>query len=107
MLATCEINKNALINLKKRGSMPAADTMALIAQYLDVSVEYLMGLTDNPAPPRKTITDEEQLAAEIFKMSPEKRQTLIQYAEFLKTQTDFARELSDVLDIAGREPLPE
>ncbi|MEE0963920.1 MAG: S24 family peptidase [Ruminococcus bromii] len=40
------IGKNTMANLKT--SMPKADTLAKIADYLDCSVDYLLGRTDNP-----------------------------------------------------------
>jgi transcriptional regulator with XRE-family HTH domain len=91
----------------KTNSMPSADKLATIADYLEVSTDYLLGLTDDPTPPKKHLTDEERLAAEIFKMSPEKREQLIQYATFLKIQADSSKELSEKLKLSVREPLPE
>lgn len=37
---------NTMSNMKK--SMPKADNLAKIADYLDCSVDYLLGRTDNP-----------------------------------------------------------
>jgi hypothetical protein len=51
-----------------------------------VSTDYLLGLTDNPAPPKKLLTDEEKLAAEIYKISPEKQKQLQDFIRFLKTE---------------------
>lgn len=41
------INKNTLSNMYK-GSMSKTDTLAKIADYLKVSVDYLLFRTDNP-----------------------------------------------------------
>ncbi|MDR3253896.1 MAG: XRE family transcriptional regulator, partial [Endomicrobium sp.] len=57
-----------------------------IASYFNVSTDYLLGLTDNPAPPKKLLTDEEKLAAEIYKISPEKQKQLQDFIRFLKTE---------------------
>lgn len=43
MLITCNLNKNVLSTMTARGSMPKADTLAKIADYLGCSVDYLMG----------------------------------------------------------------
>jgi DNA-binding Xre family transcriptional regulator len=47
MLADCGLGINSLSHLNK-GSMIAADSLAKIADYLDVSVDYLLGRTENP-----------------------------------------------------------
>ena len=41
------ITDNTLVNLRK-GSMLGADKLALIADYLNCSVDYLLGRTDSP-----------------------------------------------------------
>lgn len=48
MLEDCEMNKNVISTMLSRGSMPKADNLARIADYLDCSVDYLLGRTDNP-----------------------------------------------------------
>ena len=48
MLNACEINKNALWSMKSRGSWLHANNLAKIADYLDCSVDYLLGRTDDP-----------------------------------------------------------
>lgn len=52
VLKNCELNKDTVYNMK-RGQMPSADKMLVLAQYLDVSVEYLMGVTDDPTMPKR------------------------------------------------------
>lgn len=47
MLLTLELNKNTLSNMYN-GSMLKGDSLARIADYLDCSVDYLLGRTDNP-----------------------------------------------------------
>lgn len=46
MFAELGISNNTLHNMKT--SMPKSDTLARIADYLNVSVDYLLGRTDNP-----------------------------------------------------------
>lgn len=48
VLDDCGLNKNVLSTMLSRGSMPKADNIAVIADYLDCSVDYLLGRTDNP-----------------------------------------------------------
>ena len=48
MLKDCELGKNSLSSMQSGGSIPKSDTLAKIADYLDVSVDYLLGKTDIP-----------------------------------------------------------
>ena len=48
MLTDCDINKNALYTMQASGYLPRAEALARIADYLDCSVDYLLGRTDNP-----------------------------------------------------------
>lgn len=48
MLAECELSKNAISSMLSRGSWLQANNLARIADYLDCSVDYLLGRTDNP-----------------------------------------------------------
>lgn len=47
MLLDLNLNKNTLSNMYK-GSMLKGDSLARIADYLDCSVDYLLGRTSNP-----------------------------------------------------------
>lgn len=46
LLADVGLGFNTMSNMKT--SMPKADNLARIADYLDCSVDYLLGRTDNP-----------------------------------------------------------
>ena len=48
MLLDLGLNKNTLSTMYK-GTMLKRDSLARIADYLDCSVDYLLGRTDNPA----------------------------------------------------------
>ena len=48
MLMDCELNKNTLSSMQSRGSWLQANSLAKIADYLDCSVDYLLGRTDTP-----------------------------------------------------------
>ncbi|MDE6995263.1 MAG: helix-turn-helix domain-containing protein [Lachnospiraceae bacterium] len=43
MLEKCELSKNAISSMLSRGSMLRADNLARIADYLECSIDYLMG----------------------------------------------------------------
>ena len=48
LLADCEMNKNALFTMQSSGYYPRVEAISKIADYLDCSVDYLLGRTDNP-----------------------------------------------------------
>lgn len=48
MLADLSLGSNTMSNMR-HGKMISADSLARIADYLDCSVDYLLGRTDNPA----------------------------------------------------------
>mgnify|MGYP000600244898 CR=1 FL=1 len=43
------IHKKNIYDLEKGGQIPSAEKLERIADYLDCSVDYLLGRTDNPA----------------------------------------------------------
>ena len=47
LLINAELNKSVFDNMKK-GQIPSLDKIHKIADYLDCSVDYLLGRTDNP-----------------------------------------------------------
>ena len=48
LLAQAEINRNFIYDLEKNEKIPSADKFIRIADYLDCSVDYLLGRTNNP-----------------------------------------------------------
>lgn len=56
-----DLNKGTLTNMRN-GSMPKADNLGKIAQQLGCSVDYLLGLTDDPNPAgiNRPMTDKEK-----------------------------------------------
>lgn len=48
LLENCKINRNFMYDLEKKAQAPSADKLEAIADYLDCSVDYLLGRTDNP-----------------------------------------------------------
>lgn len=49
MLEDCELSKNTLSSMQSRGSWLQANSLAKIADYLDCSVDYLLGRADTPS----------------------------------------------------------
>ena len=48
MVENCNLSKNTLSSMLSGGSTPKSENLAKIADYLDCSVDYLLGRTDNP-----------------------------------------------------------
>ena len=46
LLENCDMNRNTIYDLEKKCSFPSCDKIAKIADYLDCSVDYLLGRTD-------------------------------------------------------------
>ena len=59
MLDECGLSKNALSSMLSRGSWMQANNLAKIAQYLDCSVDYLLGLTEDVDSSRLLVDDNE------------------------------------------------
>ena len=47
LFADCDMSRNTINNLKK-GSIPSVDKIAVIADYFNVSTDYLIGRTETP-----------------------------------------------------------
>lgn len=48
LLESCNLNKGFISDLSRKNKTPSADNVLKIAEYLEVSVDYLLGRTDNP-----------------------------------------------------------
>ena len=48
MILNCELNRNFMYDLSQNKTLKSAETLKSIADYLDCSVDYLLGRTDNP-----------------------------------------------------------
>lgn len=48
LLEDCKIRKSLIYDLEKRDYTPSAAILEQIADYLNCSVDYLLGRTDNP-----------------------------------------------------------
>ena len=48
MLSDCDLSVNTLSSMQSGGFFPRLEAINKIADYLDVSVDYLLGRTDNP-----------------------------------------------------------
>lgn len=48
LLLECKIRKSLIYDMEKRDWTPSAEILEKIADYLDCSVDYLLGRTDKP-----------------------------------------------------------
>ena len=55
VLKNCNLGKD-VIGSMKRGNKPNAEIIAILANYLEVSTDYLLGVSDDPTPPGKKNT---------------------------------------------------
>ena len=63
MLSQCDLNVNTLSSMSNRGSWLQANSLAKIADCLEVSVDYLLGRTGTP-----NIDPTDKIQAEFFKI---------------------------------------
>ena len=57
MLMDLGLGKNAFNNWEVRGTVPSGVTLSKIANYFNVTTDYLLGLNDDPNPPELVIPD--------------------------------------------------
>lgn len=68
MLLECKLSTTLVRDLS-RGQMPSVDKILKIAQYLETSVEYLMGVTNDPTLPNKEKTPTTIEVTEVLKIA--------------------------------------
>lgn len=99
MLDACEMNKNALSTMLSRGSWPQANNIAKVADYLECSIDYLLGRTDRPEIQQKSehlqeITSMESNLLSMFNMLSSEQQedifdfVFVKYKKLLSHKTD-------------------
>lgn len=78
MLENCELSKNALASMQSGGSLPRLENLAKIADYLDMSIDDLLGREKGIAPDDKVRSD---LVAKIKGLSVQQAQRLLDLLE--------------------------
>lgn len=77
MLNDLSLSINTFSNWKNRGTIPSGETLEMIADYFDVSVDYLLGKTDDPTPSSTEMTEEEKnILGLLHKMSEDELKTV-------------------------------
>ena len=80
MLTELKLGKNSFVNWESRGTIPSGTTLHKIAEYFNVSTDYLLG-TETPEEPLDE-TDQQilMLARKSRVLSPEDKETLYSMA---------------------------
>lgn len=80
------LNKSSILNWTQRGNIPNGETLALIANYFNVSVDYLLGQSD--VRQNKKAARNGSLDSEIIRLfeslPPEEQAKMIEYGELLR-----------------------
>lgn len=87
LLAECGLSKSFMDNLKK-GSMPSADKLGVIAESLGVSVDYLLGVKETPLEPIALKASKKEWIYILERMSDENLIKLRDYAQLLLMSQD-------------------
>ncbi len=83
MLEEIGINKNTLSSMKNRGSWVSSDTLAKIADYLGVSVDYLLGRQIKNSTPDDIRS---AIIGRVYAMSDEQAKKLLDLLESLVSE---------------------
>lgn len=91
LLESCQINRNFIYDLEHKEAAPTSDKMERIADYLNCSVDYLLGRTDVPqweikkAPPESGAEEYGQ-NINTNDISPEDIKELVKWIKSQKTK---------------------
>lgn len=79
------INKNSFVDWEKRNTIPSGDILLRIANYFNVSVDYLLGCTDKKefgSSPEAELSDAELSLISLFrKLPPEEQNAVIRLVQ--------------------------
>ena len=80
------VSEAALSNyLTGRSDMPV-DILVKIARYFDLSMDYLVGLSDEPHPPMTLNHSEQQIIRDLRALSPDQRDLILHNIRFMLEQ---------------------
>ncbi len=90
MLDDLNINKNAIVSWVKRDNTPHGETLRKIAEYFNVSTDYLLGKTDI----KKSVTRDDdgfseldmKIISDFQKLTPEGQKQVLAFLDFVKHQ---------------------
>lgn len=82
MLSECGLSKSIMDNLKK-GSVPSVEKLLKIAEYFNVSTDYLLGKESSPTSSADMSPDDKELMDMIKSLSPEKKEMFLKFLKSL------------------------
>lgn len=84
MLCDLNLSKNSFVAWAKRGTIPSGETLAKIADYFNVSTDYLLGKTDEKNKPAEILDERAVRLNELMKgLTPSEIDQLLDYVRFL------------------------
>nr|WP_256440330.1 transcriptional regulator [Sedimentibacter sp. zth1] len=87
LLDRCNLSKNTLSSIQSGGSTPKSENLAKIANYLECSVDYLLGRTDNPEVNKQPVEyDTDKIVSEFENFSDKSQDRFIKYINLLLIQ---------------------
>lgn len=88
MLSDLGLNKSSVLNWKTRGTIPSGSVLQKIADYFNVSVDYLLGKTDQKE--KSPSISDEDIKVALFggdsEITPEMWEDVKKYVEFVKSK---------------------
>ena len=84
MLTDLKLGKNSFVNWENRGTIPGGNTLNKIAEYFEVSTDYLLGKEKTSAENDKEMSAEDiEIMKMIKSLSPEKKEMFLKFLKSL------------------------
>lgn len=84
MLTDLKLGKNSFVNWENRGTIPGGNSLNKIAEYFEVSTDYLLGNTQTSAENDKEMSTEDiEIMKMIKSLSPEKKEMFLKFLKSL------------------------
>ena len=88
LLKDLELNKSSFINWEQRGTIPSGEILSKIANYFNVSIDYLLGNTDNKEKTSESSISDEDIKFALFggdkDITDEMYEEVKQFVQFVK-----------------------
>lgn len=95
LLEAVGLGFNTMSNMKS--SMPKADNLAKIADYLDCSVDFLLGRTDDSS--INAIGEEKKIIDSYKNLNDDGRKALRDYIEFISSKVEYKKSPASQQDV--------
>ena len=79
-----EVSQETISAYESGKAMPSVDTLIKIADFLDVSIDYLLDRTDNPLINRMSKNEDDDIINIFHQLNKEQKQDVITYAKIRK-----------------------